>query len=314
MTARPALLLPSLLLLAGLLAALPARAQEADSLITGTLKTISDRGTIRIGFREGAVPFAFRNRAGQPVGFSVDLCLGIAADVAAALHRDLLEPDAPAWQTGIRIDYVPVAADARLPMLVNGAIDLECGSTTANAERARTIAFSPVFFVAGTKLLVKADNPARSYRALAGRTVAVSAGTTNAAVMMRLAGTVSPPLTVHAVPSIEAAFDALAAGQADAMASDNILLAGTVALRNAIGRYRIIGDYLSYEPYAIGFRKDDPDFAALVTATFRRLAEAGTLRTMYNRWFLEKLPDGQRLDLPMSPELSEIFRALGQPD
>jgi glutamate/aspartate transport system substrate-binding protein len=305
------------LLCAAVLAAAPAwtpvRAQE-DSLLTGTLKTIHDRGSIRIGFREGAVPFAFRNRAGQPVGFSVDLCHGIAEDAATALHSDLLEPDAPAWQTGIRIDYVPVAAEARLPMLVSGAIDLECGSTTANAERARTIAFSPVFFVAGTKLLMKAENAVPSYRALGGKTIAVSAGTTNAAVMERLAGSVSPPLAVKPMQSVDAAFDAVAAGQADAVASDDILLAGVVALRGGGGKYRIIGDYLSYEPYAIGLRKDDPDFAALVSASFRRMAQAGILRFLYKRWFVDALPGGERLGLPMSPELTEILRGLGQPD
>jgi glutamate/aspartate transport system substrate-binding protein len=303
----------ALLLCAALLFAPQARAQD-DGLLNGTLKTIHDRGTIRVGVRDAAVPFAFHNKAGQPVGFSVDLCHGIAEDAAAALHVDLLEPDAPAWQSGLRIEYVPVPADARLPMLVSGQIDLECGSTTANAERARTIGFSPVFFVAGTKLLVKADSSAQSYRALAGHPVAVSAGTTNAAVMQRLAGTLSPAIVVNAVPGVDAAFDALAAGQADAMASDDILLAGVVALRGATGRYHIIGDYLSYEPYAIGLRKDDPDFAALVTATFHRLAEAGTLRDSYRRWFTDTLPNGERLDLPMSPELTEIFRGLGQPD
>ena len=117
-------------------------------LLTGTLKTINDRGTILIGYRDSALPFSFLNKAGQPVGFSLDLCHGIAEDVARTLNRDLLEPDAPAWQTGVRIVYVPVAADERLPKIISGALDLECGSTTANAERAKTVAFSPVFFLA----------------------------------------------------------------------------------------------------------------------------------------------------------------------
>jgi glutamate/aspartate transport system substrate-binding protein len=303
----------TLLLLTVLLAGLPAWAQD-DVLLTGTLKTIHDHGTIRIGVRDGAVPFSFRNKAGQPIGFTVDLCRAIAGDVATALHSDLLEPDAPAWQRGIRIQFIPVAAEARLSMLVSNAIDLECGSTTANAERARTIAFSPVFFVAGTRLMVKRGNPARSYRALAGRGVSVSAGTTNEAVMQRLASTVSPPLEVKPLPSTDAAFDALAEGQVDAMASDDVLLAGVVALRGVGADYRIIGNYLSYEPYAIGFRKDDPDFSALITATFRHLAASGELAERYDRWFLERLPNGATLNLPMSPELTEIYRALGAPD
>ena len=127
---------------------------EEGAPLTGTLKTIHDRGTILIGYRETALPFSFLNKAGQPIGFSLDLCHGIAEDVARMLNSDLLEPDAPAWQRGVRIVYVPVAADERLPKIISGALDLECGSTTANAERARTVAFSPVFFLRGTQLMV----------------------------------------------------------------------------------------------------------------------------------------------------------------
>lgn len=291
-----------------------APAQAGEGVLSGTLKTIHDRGTIRIGYREGAVPFAFLNRGGQPVGYAVDLCLAIASDAAAALNEDLLEPTAPAWQQGIRIVYVPVAAEARLPMVTSGAIDLECGSTTANVERAKVVAFSPIFFLAGTKLLVKAERRATSYRALAGLSVAVSAGTTNATVLQRLAPGLSPPMTVQTFPSLDTAFDALAAGRAAAMASDDILLAGMLASRGATRQYRIVGDYLSYEPYAIAFRKDDPDFAALVTQSFQRMAGSGQLRSLYHRWFEETLPNGERLDLPMNPQLAEIFRGLGQPD
>ena len=111
-----------------------ARAQD-DAVLSGTLKTINDRGSILIGYRDSAPPFSFLNPGHQPVGFSLDLCHGIAEDVARASNRDLLEADAPAWQTGVRIIYVPVTADQRLPKLVSGAIDLECGSTTANADR-----------------------------------------------------------------------------------------------------------------------------------------------------------------------------------
>src|SRR4051812_12214383 len=206
-------LLVCLLLMAG-----GARAEEGAPL-SGTLKTVHDRGTILIGYRDSAPPFSFLNPAKQPIGFSLDLCHGIAADVARTLDRDLLEVDAPAWQTSVRIVYVPVAGDERLPKIVSGAIDLECGSTTANAERAKTVAFSPIFFLAGTKLLVKLENGrprVSSYRNLAGRTVVVGSGTTNAAAVHRLAATVSPPITVTEVPTLDTAYDMLAAGKADA--------------------------------------------------------------------------------------------------
>jgi ABC-type amino acid transport substrate-binding protein len=302
-----------------------ARTEEGE-LLTGTLKTIKDRGTILIGYRDSSVPFSFLNKAGQPVGFSLDLCHGIAEDVARTLNRDLLEADAPAWQIGVRIVYVPVAANERLAKITSGALDLECGSTTANAQRAETVAFSPVFFLAGTKLMVplagaRATSSAppgkarvTSYRDLAGRAVVVGAGTTNTAVMRRLASLVSPPITVVEAPSLDAAYTMLAAGQADAFASDDILLYGFIATRPGGGRFGIVGDYLSYEPYAIMLRRGDAAFADLVQSSFERMAKEGTLSRLYMRWLVDRLPTGERLNVPMSPHLAEMYRALGQPD
>jgi ABC-type amino acid transport substrate-binding protein len=292
------------------------RAQD-DVLLSGTLKTINDRGTILIGYRDSAPPFSFLNPGRQPVGFSLDLCHGIAEDAARVLNRDLLEADAPAWQTGVRIVYVPVSAEERLSKIVAGAIDLECGSTTANAERAKSVAFSPIFFLAGTKLLVPLVNgrPAiASYRALAGRVVVVGSGTTNAAAVHRLAATVSPPITVTEVANLDTAYDMLAAGKADAFASDDILLSGFIATHADGKRFGITGDYLSYEPYAIGFRRDDAAFAGLVHESFARMAAEGTLNRLYARWLVDRLPNGQTLNVPMSPPLAEMYRALGQPD
>ena len=290
-----------------------ARAEEGEPL-SGTLKTINDRGTILIGYRESALPFAFLNKAGQPVGFSLDLCHGIAEDVARTLNLDLLEPDAPGWQKGVRIVYVPVAADERLPKVISGALDLECGSTTANAERARTVAFSPVFFLAGTKLMVQLGGKVASYRDLAGHTIVVGAGTTNAEVIRRLANRVSPPITVAEAPDLNAAYAMLAAGNADAFASDDILLYGFIATRPDGQHFSVVGDYLSFEPYAITLRRDDPAFADLVKSSFGRMAGEGTLSRLYARWLVDRLPTGETLNLPMSPQLAELYRMLGQPD
>jgi glutamate/aspartate transport system substrate-binding protein len=293
-----------------------ARADD-DVLLSGTLKTINDRGTILIGYRDSAPPFSFLNAGRQPIGFSLDLCHGIAEDVARTLNRDLLEADAPAWQTGVRIVYVSVAAEERLSKIISGAIDLECGSTTANAERAKSVAFSPIFFLAGTKLLVPlvAGRPAvASYRQLAGHTVVVGSGTTNAAAVHRLATTVSPPIVVTEVPSLDTAYGMLATGKADAFASDDILLSGFIATHEDGKRFGITGDYLSYEPYAIGFRRDDEDFAALVHDSFARMASEGALNRLYTEWLVDRLPNGERLNVPMSPHLAEMYRALGQPD
>lgn len=301
-------------LVAALLAAVPiasappGRAQ--DVVLTGTLRDMAARGTIRLGVRTGSVPFSFRNRAGQPVGFAVDLCRGVAADAAAALHLDLIEPEAPAWQTGLRIAFVPVAAEERLPMVRSGGIDVECGPTTATAERAQSVAFSPVFFLAGTKILA---GPRVSSFGDA-RTVAVSAGTTTDAVVARLAAAADPPVKVVETPDVPAAYALLVAGTVDAVASDDVLLAGLVASTPEGHRFRVAGDFLSFEPYALPFRRDDPDFAALVRASFARMARDGVLDARYRRWFVDRLPDGEDLNLPMSAQLTEMYRALGQAD
>lgn len=293
----------------------PARAADGDPL-TGTLKTVADRGTILVGVRDNAVPFSFLNKGGQPVGFAVEICRGIAADVARALNRDLLEPDAPDWRTGIRIVFVPVTSEERFPKVVSGAIDLECGSTTANAERAKTVAFSPIFFLAGTKILVpvEGETPATSYRDLAGRPLAVSASTTTDAVVKRLASTTTPPIQVTEAPTLDAAYEALVSGKAAGFASDDVLLYGFVASRPEGKRFRVVGDYLSFEPYAITLRKDDAGFSDLVRGSFARMAGENVLSAAYNRWFTKALPSGEVLNLPQSAQLTEMYRALGQPD
>ncbi len=121
-------------------------------------------------------------------------------------------------------------------------------------------------------------------------------------------------MTVMEVSGLDAAYDLLAAGKADAMASDDILLNGYIATRPGGKRFSIVGDYLSYEPYAIAFRRDDPQFAALVRSSFERMAAEGDLSRLYNKWLVDRLPTGETLNLPISPHLAEMYRALGQPD
>lgn len=299
-----------MLLAAALAIGLAGAAQAEDGApLTGMLKAVAGRGTLLIGVRTDAPPFSFRNPGGQPVGFSVDICRGIAADVAAALNRDLVAADAPAWQTGVRIVYVPVAADARVPMVASGAVDLECGSATE--ARARVVAFSPVFFLAGTKLLTPVGSAVASPEDLAGKTVVVGAGTTNAEVMRRLAAQGAPAFTVAEEPTLDAAYARLVAGRADAFASDDILLAGLLATRPDGGRFRIVGDFLSYEPYAVMLRRDDPAFSDLVRGSFGRMARDGVLTASYGRWLTGRLPNGESLNLPMSAYLAQMYSALG---
>lgn len=283
-------------------AACPAAAVE---VLTGTLKDAAGRGEIVIGYRESSIPFSFvegRRADGTPrvVGYAIDLCGEIVDDVQKAVGRPL------------KVRYEPVTSETRIAAITSGKIDLECGSTTANADRRKQVAFSPVDFISATKLLVRKDSALRSYRDLAGRTVVVTAGTTNEHIVRDLLARLKVDAQVVTAPDHAASFAMVKAGKADAFALDDILLYGLIATDPADGpAYTVLPDKLSFEPYGIMFRKDDPAFSALVSQTFTRLAETRELRWTYERWFLKRLPNGERLDVPMSDDLRVSFQLMG---
>jgi glutamate/aspartate transport system substrate-binding protein len=276
-----------------------ARAQE----LAGTLKKIHDTGTISLGYRANSIPFSYLDKAGEAIGYSLDLCNAVVGDVAEELEG--LEP---------KIVYRKVTAENRIPAVERGEVDLECGSTTANFQRKKEVAFSPILFVAGTKLLVARQSGIESYLDLRGRTVVVTAGTTNAAAVRAISDRQNLGIHIITGNDHDESFALLIAGKAAAFATDDVLLYGLVAARKVGKLYHVVGDYLSYEPYGLMYRKDDPEFAALVDRTFGRLARSRELVQLYNKWFQTRLPGGEALDLPMSPQLEEIFRVEGVPD
>ena len=289
-----ALLLPSLVAAQG-------EGEPEARPLTGALKRIHDAGVVRIGYREGAVPFAARGKTGEPYGYSIDLCRAIVEDLASAIgHRHLA------------VEFRKVTPADRIDQVVDGRIDLECGATTNTAERRERVAFSPIIFIAGTQLLVRRGSPIRSMRDLTGRTVVAVTGTTNEQVMRSLTTKVRG-LRVESAADYPAALDQLQRGQADAFAADNVLLAAYRAEHGLQKSTAIVGEQLSYEPYGIMFARDEA-LAAQVLSTFRRLAATRELAVLYNTWFLRPLPSGVRLDVPMSPALLRSFGALGMPE
>jgi glutamate/aspartate transport system substrate-binding protein len=206
---------------------------------------------------------------------------------------------------------VPVTSDTRIDAVVSGRVDLVCGSTTSNLERQKRVAFSPIFFVAGTKVMVKKGSPVESFRDLAGKRVAVTAGTTNENALRALDQRFSLGIQLQVVPDHAQGFARVADGQADAFATDDVLLYGLIAEHAGAGAgYRVVGDYLSYDPYGIMFRKDDPQLAQVVKDTFQELAADGEIDRQYKRWFLRRLPSGTSLDLPMSAQLETIIQTM----
>ena len=172
------------------------------------------------------------------------------------------------------------------------------------------MAFSPTIFVSGTKLMVKKGSPIKSFRDLKGKTIVVTAGTTNEQAMKEITKRFGIEFLTHVVRDHSESFAELAAGRADAFATDDVLLYGLIALNNAKGNYFVVGEFLSYDPYGIMYRKGDPQMARLVNETFRNLAEDGEVERQYKRWFMTRLPSGASIDLPMSPQLETLIRSM----
>jgi glutamate/aspartate transport system substrate-binding protein len=286
------------------LTAPPAVTEEnTPAVLTGTLKKIRDGGTVTIGYREASFPFSFVRQGGSPIGYSIDLCLGIVDEIKRELNG------AP-----VAVAYRMVTADTRLDAVTGGKVNLECGSTTSNIERQKSVAFSPIIFVAGTKLLVKRASGIASYRDLAGKTLVVTSGTTNDAAMHLLNDKYKLGIVIVEGKDHQESYDMLVSGKADAFATDDVLLSGFIAANKTQASMEVVGDFLTYEPYGIMFRKDDPQMRAAVDRAFATMAQTGSLVASYRKWFLQPTPTGEFLDLPLSLQLTESFRALGVDD
>jgi len=265
--------------------------------LTGTLAKARSTGAVTIAYREASVPFSYVSR-GQPIGYSIELCRKLVEAMGETVGREL------------DIKWLAVTPETRIGAIVSGRADLECGSTTSNLERRKQVAFSPTIFVSGTKLMVPKDSPIKSFRDLGGRTVVVTSGTTNETAMHELARRFRIGVHLTAVRDHAEAFERVASGKADAFATDDVLLYGLIAQNRAQGKLFVVGEFLSYDPYGIMYRKDDDQLAGVIVEAFRALADDGEMERQYKRWFLARLPSGASIDLPMSPQLETIFRSM----
>ena len=280
-------------------ALLPALALAQEVGLSPTLANIKATHTVRLGYREASLPFSFLDQAKRPIGYSLELCQAIVEEIG-------IEVDDPA----LRIEYVSVTPETRIPAVLSDKIDLECGSTTANAERAQRVAFSPLIFVAGTKLMVPKAAPVSGITDLKGKTIVVTKGTTNEQAVQTADKKFSLGLKIVTADDHELAYQTLADGKADAFATDDVLLYGLIARHKAQNRMKVVGDFLSYDPYGLMFRKGDRQLAAAVERTFRKLATENDLLPLYRKWFVQRLPSGEKLGIAISPQLEESFKVL----
>ena len=284
----------SFLLRCLLLALLPVMSASAD-----TLGKITERGSIVLAYRESSVPFSYLEGPGKPIGFGVE----VANKVAEAVRQATGKKD-------LRIEYQAVTSQNRVPLVANGSVDLECGSTTNNAARAKDVAFAVNYFYASSRLLVKKSSGVQKLGDLAGKAIATTTGTTTFGQLRKLS--LEKNLNLSVVPAKDHAdgFLLVESGRAQAFAMDDILLAGLMLNAKNPDDYAIVGEPLQVEAYACMLRKEDPAFKKLVDTTLTAMMKSGEFEKLYKEWFMSPIPPRQRsLSLPMSDRLRDQLKS-----
>ncbi len=261
---------PILGALATLMLTLPALAAD----LYGTLKQIDETDTIRIGYREASPPFSFLGPDGKPTGYSVELCLHIAETVKNTLKHD-----------DLKVEFIPVTSANRIDMVTGGKVDIECGSTSHTLDRRARVDFSYFTFLTGTRLLTKKDSAIHDYADLAGHKVAVTKGTTNEARIEAMRSLLKIEMTIVQVDDHDAGLVAVREGKADAYATDDILLRGLLRQAADGDQFALVGNFLTYDPYALMVRRDDSAFRLLVDRTLADLFFRRDLGKIFDKWF-----------------------------
>jgi glutamate/aspartate transport system substrate-binding protein len=276
--------------------AMTGRAQADD--LTGTLKKVKETGTITLGYRESSVPFSYLDGSQKPIGFSIDLC----GQVVEAVRKKLGLAD-------LKVAYNPVNSATRLPLVANGTIDIECGSTANQLARQKQVAFSVSTFVAQFKWLTRTDSGIATPDDLKGKTVAVTAGTNTSQFLNKLNQDEGLKLSISQGKDHAESFLLVDTGRAAAFMEDDILLAGVRANAKDPSRFKILDQSYSADPYALMFRREDPDFKALVDETLIGLMKSGAFSRLYAKWFESPIPPRNlNLDFPMSDKLKDLIR------
>ena len=280
------------LLLSALIFGSPAFGQEG-----GTLAKVKANGVITLGVRDSAVPFSYLDNGQQIVGYSAELC-GL---VVSALKQKLNLPD-------LAVKEITTTPLSRIPLIINGTVDLECGSTTNNLTRQKQVAFSNTTFVIGTRMLVKKSSGIKDFHDVAGKNVVTIAGTTPEQILREVNNKNSLKMNIISAKDHAESFLTLETGRAAALFMDDALLYGQMAKSPDAKDYEIVGQPQSFEAYALVMRKDDPEFKALVDETLVAFMKSGKAGELYKKWFMSPIPPkGINLNFPMSDQLSAAF-------
>jgi glutamate/aspartate transport system substrate-binding protein len=273
--------------------ALSAQAQD----LTGTLKKIKDTGAITIGHRESSIPFSYLDDKQQPIGYAMDLCM----KVVDAVKSELKMPN-------LKVNLQPVTSSNRIPLLQNGTIDMECGSTTNSVDRQKQVAFGPTYFVINVTAAVKKNSGIKSLADLNGKTVSTTSGTTSVPLLKKYDKTANVEIKEIYGKDHAESFLLLAQDRTSAFVMDDILLAGQIANSSNPGDYMIIPESLRQEPYGMMLRKDDPQFKALVDKAVGAVYKSGEINQIYAKWFTSPIPPkGVNMNFPQTAPIKEAF-------
>jgi glutamate/aspartate transport system substrate-binding protein len=283
------------ILLAGVMLVQPIRADEA---LTGTLKKIKDSGSISLGVRESSVPFSYYDDNNKVVGYSQDLALIVVDEIKRRLGMPNLE-----------VKLVPVTSQNRIPLVQNGTVDLESGSTTNNLERQQQVSFSTDFFIIGTRLLVRKDSGIKDFADLRGKNVVTTAGTTSERLLREMNQQNGMGMNVISAKDHGESFLILQSGRAVAFMMDDALLAGERAKAKQPNDWTIVGTPQSKEAYAMMFRKGDSAFKAIVDRAITNAETSGATAKLYQKWFMSPIPPRDlNLNLPMNDDMRALFK------
>ncbi len=286
---KAALLVATLGLFAG-----AAHAQDA-----GTLKKIKDTGVISLGYRESSIPFSYYDEQQNVIGYSHEFMMKIVDAVKQKLNTP-----------GLKIRLTPVTPQNRIPLVQNGTVDLECGSTTNNVEREQQVTFSNTIFVIGTRLMTRKDSGIKGWLDLKGKTVVTTAGTTSERLLRRMNQEKGMGMNIISAKDHGEAFQALASGRASAFMMDDALLAGERAKSGRPAEFVILGAPQSEEAYGCMMRKNDPEFKKVVDGAIAKIETSGEADQIYRKWFESPIPPkGLNLNFPENDAIRALFKS-----
>ncbi|WP_296652124.1 glutamate/aspartate ABC transporter substrate-binding protein [Paraburkholderia sp.] len=273
-------------------------AAGAHAQDSGTLKKIKDTGVITLGHRESSIPFSYYDDKQNVIGYSQDYALKIVDAVKQKLNMP-----------NLKIKLVPVTSQNRIPLVQNGTVDFECGSTTNNAERQQQAAFSNTIFVIGTRLMAKKESGIKDFPDLKGKTVVTTAGTTSERLLRKMNQDKSMGMNIISAKDHGESFLTLSTGRAVAFMMDDALLAGERAKSNNPGDFVIVGTPQSREAYGCMMRKNDPEFKKVADDAIAKIQTSGQGEVIYKKWFESPIPPkGLNLNFPLSDDMRALFK------